>query len=205
MSSAGNSQCPDPEIILRKLKDFQRNTVKYVFQRMYLDQPPALSFLVADEAGLGKTLVARGLIAKVVAHLWETVERIDVLYICSNTDIARQNISRLNIKADTAGGLTSRITLLPITLGNLLERKINLVAFTPGTSFDLRSSGGIAKERALLYHLLKNHWDFGSRAGPQTVLQGGFKITRSGLIDSGSSRGKRSMTRWQIAFGSSWM
>ena len=172
MSSAGNSQCPDPEIILRKLKDFQRNTVKYVFQRMYLDQPPALSFLVADEAGLGKTLVARGLIAKVVAHLWETVERIDVLYICSNTDIARQNISRLNIKADTAGGLTSRITLLPITLGNLLERKFNLVAFTPGTSFDLRSSGGIAKERALLYHLLRNHWDFGSRAGPQKVLQG---------------------------------
>jgi len=46
------------------LKDFQRDTVEYVFQRMYLDAPPAHRFLVADEVGLGKTLVAKGLIAR---------------------------------------------------------------------------------------------------------------------------------------------
>ena len=49
---------------LSRLKDFQRRTVDYVFRRMYLDESPALRFLVADEVGLGKTLVARGVIAR---------------------------------------------------------------------------------------------------------------------------------------------
>ena len=51
------------------LKDFQRTTVEYAFQRMYLDDDPARRFLVADEVGLGKTLVARGLIARAIEHL----------------------------------------------------------------------------------------------------------------------------------------
>ena len=59
-------------------------------------------FLVADEVGLGKTLVARGVIARTIDHLWNEVSRdkerrIDVIYICSNADIARQNIDRLDI------------------------------------------------------------------------------------------------------------
>ena len=41
---------------LRRLKDFQRRTVDYVFQRLYLDSNPTNRFLVADEVGLGKTL-----------------------------------------------------------------------------------------------------------------------------------------------------
>ena len=53
---------------------------------------PTRRFLVADEVGLGKTLVARGVIAKTIDHLWETVDRIDVVYICSNGQIARQNL-----------------------------------------------------------------------------------------------------------------
>jgi len=36
---------------------------------MYLDEDKVHRFLVADEVGLGKTLVARGLIAKVIDHL----------------------------------------------------------------------------------------------------------------------------------------
>ena len=59
-----------------------------MFRRLYLDPDPASRFLIADEVGLGKTLVARGLIAKAVDHLWDSIERIDVLYICSNQEIA---------------------------------------------------------------------------------------------------------------------
>src|ERR1051326_5212580 len=88
---------PDSEHVLLALKDFQRRTVDYAFKRMYLDRDFTKRFLVADEGGLGKTLVARGVIAKVVDHLWDRVERIDVVYICSNADIARQNIARLFI------------------------------------------------------------------------------------------------------------
>jgi len=83
--------------ILSGLKDFQQNTVEYVFRRLYLDQSKTRRFLIADEAGLGKTFVARGVIARAIDYLWDTVERIDIVYICSNADIARQNINRLNV------------------------------------------------------------------------------------------------------------
>ncbi|MCE2752655.1 MAG: hypothetical protein LW720_12290 [Pirellula sp.] len=35
---------------------------------------------------------------------------------------------------------------------------MNFVSFTPGTSFDLKRSGGIAEERALIYWMLRNAW-----------------------------------------------
>ena len=60
------------EPILNRLKDFQRRTVEYVFDRIFLDNDPAYRFLVADEVGLGKTMVARGIIAKTIRHLQPT-------------------------------------------------------------------------------------------------------------------------------------
>src|SRR6185503_21174177 len=88
---------PDPIAILRQLKDFQRRTAEYAFKRMYGGDDQTNRVLVADEVGLGKTLVAKGIIALVVNELWETNRRLDVVYICSNAAIARQNINRLNI------------------------------------------------------------------------------------------------------------
>ena len=35
-------------------------------------------------------------IAKTIDHLWDTVPRIDILYICSNGSIARQNLAILS-------------------------------------------------------------------------------------------------------------
>ena len=96
------------------LKDFQRRTTDYVFQRMYLDNPPARRFLVADEVGLGKTMVARGIIAKTVEHLQaKKVNRIDILYICSNATIAQQNLNRLNVTNQESSSFATRLTLLP--------------------------------------------------------------------------------------------
>ena len=99
---------------LSGLKDFQRRTVDYVFDRMYLDAEPARRFLVADEVGLGKTLVARGIIAKAVEHLQrKKVERVDILYICSNATIAQQNLNRLNVTDQETSSFATRLTLLP--------------------------------------------------------------------------------------------
>jgi phosphoglycolate phosphatase-like HAD superfamily hydrolase len=162
---------PDLEAVLGGLKDFQRDSVEYVFRRLYLDDDATNRFLVADEVGLGKTLVARGLIARAVDHLWNKVDRIDVVYICSNSDIARQNINRLNVTGQGDFALASRITLLPVQLRQLKRRRLNFVSFTPGTSFDLRSSLGLVEERVLLYHLLKRTWRIDG-AGPQNLLQG---------------------------------
>jgi hypothetical protein len=129
---------------------------------------------VADEVGLGKTLVARGVIARAIDHLWDSVPRIDVVYICSNAQIARQNINRLNITGDEEYALASRITLLPKELGDLQRRRINFISFTPGTSFELRSSMGKQDERILLYSLLKAPWEL-QGSGPLNLFQGSIQ------------------------------
>ena len=94
---------PDADRTLASLKDFQRATVDYVFHRLWLAEDQVKRFLVADEVGLGKTMVAKGVIAKTVEHLWDTDKRIDIVYICSNSQIARQNLSRLNVVGGSRG------------------------------------------------------------------------------------------------------
>src|SRR5262249_23292752 len=135
------------------------DTVDYVFSRLYPDDGGGTSrFLVADEVGLGKTLVARGLIAKTIERLQDDVRRIDVVYVCSNSEIARQNIQRLNVTGKDDFALASRITLLPLVLHQLTRNRLNFVSFTPGTSLELKSTEGMARERALLYRLLREAW-----------------------------------------------
>ena len=160
-------------MVLPGLKAFQRDTVDYVFDRMYEDDPPATRFLVADEVGLGKTLVARGLVARAIDRLQEEgVPRIDIIYICSNSGIARQNIKKLNLTGEKVHNLPDRITLLPRDIENLAQRKLNFVAFTPGTSFNLKSSMGRYEERVLLYWLLADEWK-ANEDGAISLLTGG--------------------------------
>ena len=149
----------DAEAALRPLKKFQRRTVDYVMRRFYQDEDGTRRFLVADEVGLGKTMVARGVIARAIERLWDSVDRIDVLYICSNQAIASQNINRLNVLGRQAFALPTRMTLLPLQLvgaHGLGNNKVNFISLTPGTTFNLRSSTGVIPERALLFHLLKD-------------------------------------------------
>jgi hypothetical protein len=168
----------DVEASMRGLKDFQRRTVDYVFNRMYRDS--ARRFLVADEVGLGKTLVARGIIAKAVQHLRQRgVDRIDVLYICSNATIAQQNLNRLNVTDQETSSFATRLTLLPLQLRSLKSNGVNFISFTPGTTFDLRSRGGKVEERALIYRML--HGRFGVRSTPLfNLLQA--KVSRNGWL-----------------------
>ncbi len=187
---------PDTRQILSQLKDFQRRSADYVFRRFYTDIDPTNRFLLADEVGLGKTLVARGVIAQAVDHLWDKVKRIDILYICSNGDIARQNISKLRLPGFSDSPLASRMTLLPLYLSGIAKRKVNFISFTPGTSFDLGSSGGIREERALLYWMLRDPLGLTS-TGFKNLMQGGvsdyerwrgylewFRTERSAAIDA---------------------
>ena len=176
---------PDTAKILSQLKDFQRKTVKYAFKQMYEKENPTRRFLIADEVGLGKTLVARGLIAKAIdrfkSQIQNGTKRYDIIYICSNAEIAKQNINRLNV----IGGVerkeftfTSRITLLPVELEDIKNNKINFISFTPGTSFNLRSSEGIYRERALIYHLLKEKWNLSYRPKYVKFFQCHAKLTQ---------------------------
>ena len=167
-------QCPDTQGILSGLKDFQRKTVEYVYRRMYTDEDRVNRFLVADEVGLGKTLVARGLIAKAIEHLWPTDRRIDVVYVCSNAEIARQNIGRLNVTQQKNCSNATRITLLATTLRHLNEQRINFVSFTPSTSFELNQTGW-SRERELLYYLITNERENTNFNRVTRVLEAGAK------------------------------
>ncbi len=144
---------PDVRREMLRLKDFQRATVAHVHDRLWLDEQPSRRFLVADEVGLGKTMVARGVIAHTIDHLWDREDRIDVVYICSNSQIARQNLSRLAIEGFQVDH-ADRLTMLPEALQGLRANKVNFISFTPGTSFSIQESGGNQLERVLLQHML---------------------------------------------------
>lgn len=173
---------PDVGRTLARLKDFQRASAIHVFRRLYSEKGNANRFLIADEVGLGKTVVARGVLAQAIDHLWVGTPRIDVLYICSNAEIARQNLRKLNPIEGVDVALASRITLLPITVAGLDANKVNIVSFTPSTSFDLKSTLGMSRERRLLFHLLRRAWDLGG-AGAEHLFAGhvGIERFREGL------------------------
>ena len=156
---------PPIEDILKPLKPFQRRTVDHAFRRLFEDADSTSRFLVADEVGLGKTLVARGIIARAIDHLWNDVERIDIVYICSNASIARANLPKLQVGGATerSFALATRLTMLAAELARrdgepgFMDNKLNFVSFTPRTSFEMGHSGGQRRERELLFHLLAPH------------------------------------------------
>ena len=170
---------PPVDKVLSTLKPFQRRTVDHAFKRLFLSREGSSRFLVADEVGLGKTLVARGIIVKVIDHLWNKVDRIDIVYICSNQNIARANLPKLQMGQESLSSAT-RLTLLAKELSfsdveeGFFKNKLNFVAFTPSTSFEFGRSTGKREEREVLFHLLREH------CGSQTtalknLLQGTIK------------------------------
>jgi hypothetical protein len=154
------------EAVLAGLKGFQRDAVDHVVDRFYGPGSDTSSrrFLIADETGLGKSIVARGVIARAIEHLEhvDEVRRIDVVYVCSNRDLATQNLRRLNVTGDAAIPIATRLTMLAREVSRLNSppagpgKKVNLVSFTPATSFP--GSGwatGDQNERALLALILR--------------------------------------------------
>ncbi|MFV0318506.1 MAG: hypothetical protein ACK5O2_16280 [Microthrixaceae bacterium] len=174
------------DVEFASLADFQRDSVEYVLSRFH-GKEPTRRFLVADEVGMGKTHVARGVIAGTIDELRKPenhIERIDVLYICSNASIARQNIAKLDVLGEGTRPLSTRITLLATQLHDLNrpredgEKIVNLIAFTPGTSFQKGHAPGRVEERALLYALSKSLFNGRSRRKAlSTFLRGGVRAS----------------------------
>ena len=171
---------PSVDASLKPLKPFQRRTVDHGFHRLFEADDSTGRFLVADEVGLGKTLVARGIIARAIDHLWNDVKRIDIIYICSNGSIARANLPKLQVGGtdERSFALATRLTMLATQLApregqpGLADSKLNFVSFTPGTSFNMGHSTGQRKERELLFHLLAPL--INRRTALMNLLQGGI-------------------------------
>lgn len=152
---------PDLEGIRSGLKPFQRATVDHVVDRLWSADDPVDRFLVADEVGLGKTMIAKGVAAHAIDRLWDERERsgdpITIVYICSNRQIARQNLRRL--KELTQGETTTnadRLTMLPLSLAGAHRDRLQVISFTPGTSLNFGHAPGRASERALLHWMLSH-------------------------------------------------
>ena len=165
----------DATAALAPLKPFQRATVDHTIRRLLTDHDSVRQFLVADEVGLGKTMVARGVIARIIEMLQHTVPRLDIVYICSNGAIARQNVAKLDVLGGgEAKVLPTRLTLLALELmraGGIRKKGVNFFSLTPGTSLYLTSGGGTKEERALIRRMI---WPMVTQRRAVTALFQGY-------------------------------
>jgi hypothetical protein len=122
--------------------EFQEAAVQLICERL-TDRKSSKRFLLADEVGLGKTIIARG----VVEELLRRKGALDVVYLCSNAEIAEQNRKKLDPAAERP---LRRVTEL--AYGGSRARDLRLYSFTPGTS--LSAGTGLAWERRLLLYLV---------------------------------------------------
>ena len=147
--------------IMSGLKDFQQATVERID---YLYRHDQRRVLVSDEVGLGKTLIARGTVAKLAKLRHEEGDNLfKVVYICSNATIADQNLRKLRVthEAKTESTSSSRLSMQHLNIfkqendAELLDRYIQLIPLTPDTSFRMTAGAGAVSERALMFAHLK--------------------------------------------------
>ena len=158
-------------------KPFQQATVAAASEAL-AGANPRRRFLVADEVGLGKTLIARD----TLAALSRKARKFTVYYISSGQKVADQNKVELlrfleKGAADAALSKIDRLGLIPFEekrVGNL-----RLYAFTPHTSFSStkRLYGGKAVERAFIKLLLDE------------IYPGLTDTFRNGFIEHGATKG----------------
>lgn len=137
---------------MAELAEFQRAAVKRITDRL-TDPSGSHRFLLADEVGLGKTLVARGVIDALRAE--KRGGGLTVVYVCSNSEIAGQNRGKLS---DSAVEGAPRLSLLSLESAEIRRRAaqglVQVYSFTPGTSLQVGQSTGIKHERRLLLYLV---------------------------------------------------
>jgi hypothetical protein len=146
----------------QEVKDFQRataNRILHIYKELGHRR-----VLLADEVGLGKTFVAKQVINLV--REWHKQKKDDffkVVYICSNANIADQNIEKLGVE-NRMSISESRLSMQHLYI-KLAEKQIaerhekgempeSIIPLTPSTSFRFYSAQGTANERALMCDIL---------------------------------------------------
>jgi hypothetical protein len=144
-------------------KGFQIATAEAALETFRRKQGPR-RFLVADEVGLGKTVVARTIIAELMSRHRRPLV---VFYVSSNLNIAHQNRAKLlellpsETEQRAASASADRLTLAANPRNRPSHEKLHLYTLTPDTSVPLyRRRGGFGRmeERALIFRLLKGRF-----------------------------------------------
>lgn len=143
------------------LKPFQEATVRSVMVA-FRRRKRARRFLVADEVGLGKTVVAQHVVQRMAEGLGRPLV---VFYMCSNLAIARQNRRKLleivpSDEREDADCPIDRLSLLPAS-ERPTHKTFHLYSLTPDTSIPIRKRhrrDGRQEERALVHALVEQVW-----------------------------------------------
>jgi hypothetical protein len=148
---------------ISEAKGFQIATAQAALQTLASEDGPR-RFLVADEVGLGKTVVARTIIQDLLKRRRRPLV---VFYVCSNLNIAHQNRAKLlellptEEEQDAASAAADRLTLAANPNKRPNHEKLHLYTLTPDTSVPMyRRRGGLGRleERALILRLLKGRF-----------------------------------------------
>ena len=151
---------------------FQRATIDAIMR--LFEAKKQRRILVADEVGLGKTIVARGVVqATEKLRRREGDDLFKVVYVCGSQNIVRQNLAKLapdnsNLLDKTDAG-ESRLSMqhLLVTEGDATRKAkgefLQRIPLTPETSFRVTRSQGLSRERALICAMLGWLGDYESR------------------------------------------
>ena len=139
-------------------KPFQSATIDAAI-RAFRARTGSRRFLVADEVGLGKTIVASGIIERISTRRSTPLR---VFYVCSNLAIATQNLARLvsflpDDERNCAIAKVDRPSLMP-TREPPAHGAVQVFSLTPDTALPSRRRRrreGRVEERALGLTLLK--------------------------------------------------
>ena len=134
-------------------KDFQEATAMRIVDLFTSNHKRVL---LADEVGLGKTIVAKTVVEKIGELCQEKGADYVVVYICSNAGIADQNCSKLGIDNEHQVRVSEgRLSMQHLKFEEMKQKgNVRLIPMTPATSLQMRSGVGTAYERALAYLIM---------------------------------------------------
>ena len=165
----------------KEAKEFQQATADRIGEIFSegLKEGKKKRVLLADEVGLGKTIIAKEVIKK-VRQLRKSLndDMYIVVYVCSNVNIIHQNTSNLGMK-EQLNINESRLSMQHLLICEKKNKLKNvnkgqdkkaspnvmpelLIPLTPGTSLTMTSGCGNINERALEYVILSKMPDMES-------------------------------------------
>ena len=149
--------------------EFQKATIHWVKKQLLEENDRKVKrFLVADEVGLGKTIIAKHVVDEIRKRN-KNKNPSRIIYITSNLDIAQQNCHKLANKEEIIQADRISLAFRESILGKYENNKaavrkknqpkIYLYSFTPATSIFIKKSTGTLKERRFLALLCMKYFN----------------------------------------------